>query len=84
MWGKLIGLVLSLFDKLAEIIGNERLMDAGAAKAELEGRKNVDNSETVADNARRNAELVPVSEDPNNRSSRGKSGELPKPPADKL
>lgn len=85
MWASLLKLVLSLSDKLAEIFRNERLMDAGKAKAELEGRAYVEELEKKAEAARTAApsttDSVSLDADPRNRRrSRKRAGDkLQKP-----
>ena len=66
----IIKLVLSLASSLAQYAHDKKLMDAGEAKAILEGLKDVEAKMAIARDAVANVDSLPVSEDEANRANR--------------
>lgn len=66
----LIKAILSLASSLAQYAHDKQLMDAGEAKAIIEGLKDVQNKMAIARNAVANVDSLPVDDDPANRANK--------------
>lgn len=64
----LIKAFISLASTLAQYAHDKKMMDAGEARAILEGLKDVQNKMAIARDAVNNVDSLPVSEDPANRA----------------
>lgn len=65
---QLLKLVLGIASIIAQYAHDKQLMDAGAAKAVLEGVKDVQDKMAIATAARSHANELPVDSDPHNRN----------------
>lgn len=66
----ILKLFLSLASQIATYINNKKLMEAGEAKAILEGLKEADSIIAKAKEARVNAHTVDINKDENNRANK--------------
>lgn len=66
----IIKAILSLASTLAQYAHDKQLMDAGEAKAIIEGLKDVQTKMVIARDAVANVDSLPVSEDPANRANK--------------
>lgn len=66
----LIKLLVTLASKITEYANNKRLMEAGEAKAILDGLQEAESIIAKAKLARENAHKVDVSKDPMNRANK--------------
>lgn len=69
-WARLISALVSFASRVAEIIRDKQLMDAGAAKAVLQGKETEDAELSKAIDARAHANSVPDDQDPYNTDNK--------------
>ena len=62
--------LINLVHSFANYLNNKQLIDAGIAQATLEGLKDVQNKIAMANDAVRDVELLPISQDPANRANK--------------
>lgn len=66
----IIKLFISLASTLAQYAHDKQMMDAGEAKAIIEGLKDVQNKMAIARDAVSNVDSLPVDDDPANRANK--------------
>lgn len=62
--------LIAIVHSFANYLNNKQLIDAGIAQATLEGLKDVQNKIAMANDAVRDVDSLPISQDPANRANK--------------